>query len=219
MIRLLIVDDVAILRNSIKFMLEADKDIEVVGTASNGKEAYEMCRDLKPDIVLMDLKMPECDGVEGTKLIKKSFPEIKVMILTTFKEKEDVETALESGVEGYVLKDIEPLELIAAIKNTYKGLYSIHKSAFDSIAKKTKSPSIDDKSVPNLYDKNGNNLLSLQDKEIIRYLINGKSYREISKELFISEGHLRNQVSKILRKLELNDRMQLALFAVKHNIL
>jgi DNA-binding NarL/FixJ family response regulator len=218
MIKVLVVDDVAILRNSIKFMLEVSEEIEVVGTASNGREAFEKCSELMPDIVLMDLKMPDFDGVEGTELIKEKYPQIKVMILTTFKEEEDIQAAIGSGADGYVLKDIEPDELAAAIKNTYKGFYTVHKNVFESITKNKKSQT-EVKSMQGLNDKNGKPLLSLQDIEIIKHLVNGKSYKEISKEMFISEGHIRNQISKILRKLDLTDRMQLSLFAVKNKIL
>ena len=218
MIKVLVVDDVAILRNSIKFMLEVSEEIEVVGTASNGREAFEKCSELMPDIVLMDLKMPDFDGVEGTELIKEKYPQIKVMILTTFKEEEDIQAAIGSGADGYVLKDIEPDELAAAIKNTYKGFYTVHKNVFESITKNKKSQT-EIKSMQGLNDKNGKPLLSLQDIEIIKHLVNGKSYKEISKEMFISEGHIRNQISKILRKLDLTDRMQLSLFAVKNKIL
>ncbi len=219
MIRVLVVDDVAILRNSIKFMLEVSKEIEVVGTASNGREAFEKCSELLPDIVLMDLKMPGVDGVEATEIIKEKYPQIKVMILTTFKEEEDIQAAIGSGADGYILKDIEPEELTAAIKNAYKGFYTVHKDVFESIARKSKKSEPETQHIQGLFDKSGKPLLSLQDIEIIRHLVNGKSYKEISKIMFISEGHIRNQISKILRKLDLTDRMQLSLFAVKNKIL
>jgi DNA-binding NarL/FixJ family response regulator len=219
MIKVLVVDDVAILRNSIKFMLEVNVEIEVVGTASNGQEAFEKCSDLMPDIVLMDLRMPDVDGIEGTELIKKMYPEIKVIVLTTFKEEEDIQAAIGSGADGYILKDIEPDELAAVIKNTYKGFYTVQKNVFESITRNNKKSDPEIKSIYGLNDSNSKPLLSLQDIEIIKHLVNGKSYKQISKEMFISEGHIRNQISKILRKLDLTDRMQLSLFAVKNNIL
>ncbi|WP_010250846.1 response regulator transcription factor [Acetivibrio cellulolyticus] len=219
MIKVLVVDDVAILRNSIKIMLQVSSEIEVVGTASNGREAFEKCSELIPDIVLMDLRMPGVDGVEGTELIKEKYPQIKVMILTTFKEEEDIQAAIGSGADGYILKDIEPDELIAAIKNAYKGFYTVHKDVFDSITRKSKKSEPETQSVQSLFDNNGKPLLSVQDVEIIRHLVNGKSYKDISKIMFISEGHIRNQISKILRKLDLTDRMQLSLFAIKNKIL
>lgn len=219
MIKVLVVDDVAILRNSIKFMLEVNEEIEVVGTASNGREAFEKCSELMPDIVLMDLRMPDADGIEGTDLIKEKYPHIKVIILTTFKEEEDIQAAIGSGADGYILKDIEPDELATAIKNTYKGFYTVHKDAYESITRKSKKCEPEINSVNGLVDEKGKPLLSVQDIEIIRHLVNGKSYKEISKVMYISEGHIRNQISKILRKLELSDRMQLSLFAVKNKIL
>lgn len=219
MIKVLVVDDVAILRNSIKFMLEVNKGIEVIGTASNGREAFEKCSELMPDIVLMDLRMPVVDGIEGTELIKREYPQIKVMILTTFKEEEDIQTAIRSGANGYILKDIEPDELAAAIKNTFKGFYTVHEDAFKTITKKTTKSETEIKAEQRLVNQDGKPLLSMQEIEIIRHMVNGKSYKEISKIMFISEGHIRNQISKILKKLDLTDRMQLSLFAVKNKIL
>lgn len=219
MIKVLIVDDVAILRNSIKFMLETNKDIEVLDTASNGREAFEKCSKLMPDIVLMDLKMPVVDGIEGTELIKGIYPQIKVIVLTTFKEEEDIQAAIRSGADGYILKDIEPDELAAAIKNTYKGFYTVHKDAYKTITKKTTASETEIRAENRLVNQDGKPLLSMQEIEIIRHMVNGKSYKEISKIMFLSEGHIRNLISKILKKLDLTDRMQLSLFAVKNKIL
>lgn len=219
MIKVLVVDDVAILRNSIKFMLESSEDIEVVGTASNGREAFHKCSELIPDIVLMDLRMPCVDGVEGTELIKEKYPQIKVIILTTFKEEDDIQAAIGSGADGYILKDIEPDELKSAIRNSYKGFYTLHKDAFESITRKSKNPDPEINSTQKLPLQDGKPILSVQDIEIIRHLVNGKSYKDISKVMFISEGHIRNQISKILKKLDLTDRMQLSLFAVKNKLI
>jgi DNA-binding NarL/FixJ family response regulator len=219
LIKVLVVDDVALIKNGLKYVLEACKEIEVVGTAAHGKEAFDQCVILQPDIVLMDLKMPEVDGVEGTCLIKNSFPHIKVIILTTFKEDEDIKAAISSGADGYVLKDIEPEELIMAIKNTHKGLYTLDKTVFEAITRKTKPNPVSPTITSEMVDQNGKSKLSSQDIEIIRHLMDGKSYKEISQELYLSEGHVRNQVSRILKKLDLTDRMQLSLYAVKNKLL
>ena len=121
MIKVLIVDDQIILRESLKFIIEQDTDINVVGLAGNGAEAFSLCGKLKPDVVLMDIMMPDCDGVEGTRLIKSKYESIKVIILTTFNDEKNVSRAIKSGADGYVLKDISPEQLILAIKSVFNG--------------------------------------------------------------------------------------------------
>src|SRR5690554_2342466 len=126
MIKVLIVDDQIILRESLKFIIEQDKDINVIGLAGNGKEAFSLCEQLNPDVVLMDIMMPKCDGVEGTRLIKSKYKEIKVIILTTFNDEGNVTRAIKNGADGYVLKDISPDQLILTVKSVFKGYSIMH---------------------------------------------------------------------------------------------
>lgn len=214
MIRVLIVDDVTILRNSLLFMLKEDPELEVVGMASNGEEALEKCVELVPDVILMDLKMPVCDGVEATKRIREKFSVVKILILTTFKEEENVMTALKNGANGYILKDIEPRELIAAIKNAYKGIISIHQDVFKPFAGNIPEKQSDMEPEIKVHD-----VLTQREKDIVRLMVEGKSYKEISKELYMSEGAIRNLISELLRRLDLKDRIQLAVYAIKNDIL
>ncbi|NLD47714.1 MAG: response regulator transcription factor, partial [Clostridiaceae bacterium] len=130
MIKVVIVDDQVILRESLKFIVEQDSDIKVAGLGSNGMEALLLCDTHKPDVVLMDIMMPECNGVEGTKLIKEKYSSIKVIILTTFNDEENISQALKNGADGYMLKDMNPDELILAVKSAAKGLNIMHPSAF-----------------------------------------------------------------------------------------
>jgi DNA-binding NarL/FixJ family response regulator len=136
MIKVLIVDDVASYRDSLSINIQKDGDIKVVGCASNGIEAIEKCRSILPDIVLMDIRMPVCDGIEGTKLIKAYNGNIKVLILSVYKDDENIVKALENGADGYLLKGNEPECIISTIKNTIQGLNTFGPSIFESLKKK-----------------------------------------------------------------------------------
>jgi len=214
MLNVLIADDQAIIRNGIKLIIEQDSEIKVIGSAMNGREAFELCAVLSPDVVLMDLVMPLHDGIEGTRLIKEKYKQIKVVILTTYAEEKNIYGALQNGADGYVFKDMESDELILAIKGIAKGLKVIHENAYSSVFKHMinfNSSYGSQENAPHL---------NLTDRElnIIKLIVYGKSYKEISSALFLSEGSVRNAVSALLTKLDLKDRVQLAVFAVKNNI-
>lgn len=231
MIKVIIVDDQVVLRESLKFMVEQDQDIRVIGLAGNGREAFGICKDLNPDIVLMDIMMPECNGVEGTKLIKSSYPYTKVIILTTFKDEENIQKAIENGADSYVLKDIKPDELILTIKILYKGMSVIPYDSFKS-HKSANSKEMSNDSIDNTTNSNEESLhhveaiskkasdigLTPRELEVVRLIVDGKNNREISESLFISEGSVKNVISIILDKVKVKDRTQLAVFAVKNNL-
>ncbi len=217
MIKLVIAEDITILRDSLKYTIEQDEEIKVCGMAGNGMEALELCEQKNPDIVIMDIKMPLCDGVEATRLIKERFPHIKVVVLTTFKDDENVYRALKNGANGYILKDIEASELISTIKNTYKGLATINNDILGIYIKNVEKEKEKELSGNEAAEKI-NELLSEREKQVLRLLVTGKSYKDISSELFISEGSLRNAISDILKKLNLKDRVQLAVYAVKSKL-
>ena len=215
MIKILIVDDQKLLRESLKNIIEHDDEIDVAGCAENGYEALRMCDELLPDLVLMDIKMPVCDGVEGTKLIKARYSNIKVIILTTFDDDENVSRALEIGADGYILKDVSPEELILIIKNAAKGFYIISNKTYGTIAKqfnKNNEAKADGKS-----DKG----VVLNDTElyIIRLIAEGKNNREIASIVFLSEGRVKNIISEMFSKLKLRDRYQLLSYAYKNNLI
>ncbi|TYQ17812.1 UNVERIFIED_CONTAM: LuxR family two component transcriptional regulator [Acetivibrio alkalicellulosi] len=214
MINVLIVDDQTIIRDSLKYIIEQDNEIKVVACANNGKHALKLCDKFKPDIVLMDIMMPICDGVEGTRLIKSKYSKIKVLILTTFNDDDNISKALLHGADGYILKDVQPHELIISIKSVALGMSILQKNILTNIATKISKTE---------YIKNTNNNhlisnLTKRELEVIKLLVDGKNNKSISVELKITEGSVRNIISSILDKLEFEDRTQLAIFAVKNRI-
>jgi DNA-binding NarL/FixJ family response regulator len=209
MIKVLIVDDSQILRNGLETIIEQYDDIKVIGTAQNGIEALEHCKKAIPDLILIDIRMPICDGIEGTRIIKEFNNKIKIIILTTFDDNDNISKTLNSGADGYILKDIQDDDLINTIRCTVKGLNIIQNSVFYSIKNQYKS--IQNKSLCNVH-------LSEREKSIIKLIVDGRDNREISLELHIAEGTVRNTISNILEKLELRDRTQLAVFAIKNDI-
>ena len=213
-IRVLITDDQPVIRDGLKFIIEQDKEIKVVGCANNGIETLELCGTLKPDVVLMDIVMPVCDGVEGTRLIKEKFQNIKVIILTTFSDDDNISQALKNGADGYVLKDIESDELILTIKSIAKGLRVMHENAYNFVLNKLNTNGDLNKEI-GLKDYG----LTERENEIIRLIVFGKSNKEIASSLYLTEGSIRNMISSVLSKLKLKDRTQLAVFAVKNNII
>jgi len=213
MINLAIVDDQGILREGLKFMFSKNKDINVVGTGENGREAYELCKEYYVDVMLLDIKMPIMDGVEATKLIKRDFPHVNIIILTTFNDDEFIFDALKHGASGYLLKDATMEKIEEAIKDAYKGGVSIQ----PDVAKKMVAMLHQISSEKIEVDKRVDDLTE-REKDILRSLGEGKSNKEISECLYISEGTVKNHITSILGKLDLRDRTQLALFAVKNNI-
>jgi len=210
MIKIIIVDDQNIIREGIKSLVQQDSEIEVVACAENGQDAFELCEKHNPDLVLMDLGMPICDGVEGTKLIKTKFPSIKVIILTTFNDDESIKKALQNGADGYILKDINPEELIFTVKSASMGIKIVHEDILSSLVGQIKVSSL---------SKSENKVhFTERELEIIRCIVDGMDNKEIANKLFISEGSVRNAISGIFQKLNLKDRVQIAVYAVKNDL-
>ena len=215
MIKLLLADDQDILTEGLKLILGAEEDIEIVGTANNGKKAYELCRIRKPDVVLMDIQMPEINGVEATAMIKKEFPQIKIIVLTTFNDDKYIYDALKNGASGYLLKDTSPIEILKAVRTVYKGGALIQSEVavklidkFSQLAKETVDKHIDPRA----------ELLTDREIEICRLIAEGKNNKEISEELFLSQGTVKNHITKVLLKLDLRDRTQLAIFTINNDL-
>lgn len=207
-IRLLIVDDEKLIREGLKIMLSIFEDIEVVGLAENGFEALDICKNQHVDVVLMDIRMKDCDGVMGTRLIKEQFTKIKVIILTTFKDKEYIQDALKYGAFGYMLKDSSHDVIYEGIKTAFKGNMVVNP---DVAVEMMGSSSIIN---PDIARFN----LSGKELRIIEGIAKGFSNKEISEEMFLSEGTIKNNITNILSKLELRDRTQIAIFAFKNGI-
>ncbi|MGN0636842.1 MAG: response regulator [Huintestinicola sp.] len=208
MIKVLIVDDVEILRRGLEAVLSQDSGISVAGQAANGKEALEMCIKRSPDVVLMDMRMPEYDGEYGTRQIKTHFPNIKVLVLTTFDDSETVQKAVACGADGYILKEMENEKIINAVKTVHSGINVFGASVFSSIKQTMPAPQT----------RTAGFELSERDKELMALICDGCDNKEIAAKLFLAEGTVRNNISRLLEKLGLKDRTQLAVFAVKNNL-
>jgi DNA-binding NarL/FixJ family response regulator len=207
MIKVLIADDVKILREGLKAVLTQDDSISVVAEASNGREAYEMSVRFQPDVVLMDMRMPEYDGSYGIREIKEKLSRVKVLVLTTFDDKETVDKAMASGADGYILKEMDNEQIINSIKAVAGGINVFCGNVFRSIRKEAAVPQ-DAKS----FD------LTEREIEFLKLICDGCDNKEIAAKLFLAEGTVRNSISRLLEKLGLKDRTQLAVFAIKNNL-
>ncbi len=182
--------------------------------AKNGRDAFKICMQEKPDIVLMDLIMPDCDGIEGTRLIKAFNKNIRVVILTLFNSDDNLSRALKNGADGYITKDIGPKELQQTVRSLYMGLGIIQNNLMDNLVRRIDSSDpVYNKEL--IYEKFN---LNEKEIEIIKLIVDGKSYKDMSKVLFTSDGTVRNMTSNLLHKLDLKDRIQLAIFAVKNKL-
>lgn len=207
MIKVLIADDIEIIRTGLKAVLSQDSTIKIVGEAMNGKQAYEMAVRLKPDVVLMDMRMPDFDGSYGTRQIKDKVRGTKVLVLTTFDDKETVSRAVASGADGYILKEMDNEQIINSIKAVAGGVNVFCSNIFRSVIK--------DKEVP----KNPHDFdLTERETQFIRLICDGCDNKQIAEQMFLAEGTVRNSISKLLEKLSLKDRTQLAVFAIKNNL-
>ena len=201
--RILIVDDDSLIRESLKIILELEEDFEIIGLAQNGLEAFEICKQKKVDIVLMDIRMPIMDGVISTKKINESFDDIKVVLLTTFKDEEFIIEAIRNGAKGYILKSQPSDSIIKSLRMVMKGNMVLDSDIATKLTNLLKDKA--SKKIENLE-------ISKRDLEVITLVSKGFTNKEIASELFLSEGTIRNYISKILEKLELRDRTQLAIF-------
>lgn len=205
-LKVLVVDDDALIRDSMKMLLELEDDFQVTGTASDGQEAFLLCQQEKPDIVLMDIRMPVMDGVLGTRLIKQHFPDVRVVILTTFKDVDYIKEALKNGAEGYILKSQPADSIIESIRIVAKGNIVLEKEVAQSISslfQEEQKEKVD-------YD------LTQRELDILQLVGDGLSNKEISAKLYLSEGTVRNYVTTLLEKFHLRDRTQLAIFYLKN---
>ncbi|QZY53711.1 response regulator [Crassaminicella profunda] len=210
MIKIIIADDQVLLRKSLGQIISTDEEIIVADMVGSGKEAIASCEKNKPDIVLMDIEMPQMDGISALKIIKEKYPEIKVIILTTFDNAENIVESFLSEADGYIVKDIDCEELITTIKCVNYGLTVVHKSVKKIMVNKFKKMSNSKKTYTDL--------LSLEEIDMIRLIVAGKSNKEIGKAFGYTEGTVKNKVSRIYEKLKIKDRLQLAVYAVENGI-
>lgn len=215
-IKILIADDIMILRQGLKAVLEQDETLEVVALAENGKEAFEKSRVFSPDVVLMDMRMPDYDGAYGIRAIKEQLPNVKVLVLTTFDDEETIEKALASGADGYILKEMEDDKVIASVKSVYAGM-SIFGDGVYRVMRKQMENAAESKSA-NLTEDTDNLHFTDRERDIVKLVAQGYDNKEIAADLCLAEGTVRNQISRLLDKLALKDRTQLAVYAVKHGL-
>ena len=210
-IKLIIADDEMLIRTGLKIMLEASGNVEVLALAESGRAAFEACKEDKPDVVLMDIRMPESNGIEGTKLIKEAFPEVKVLIVTTFQDTEYIVEAVQNGASGYLLKDSSPEAILDGIKVALSGKVVMDTVISEALLTNTtvEKPATFD------VEKWG---LTPREVELIQQVAQGLSNKEIAQTLFLSEGTVKNNISTILSKLELRDRTQLVIFAYENKL-
>ncbi|KOP26804.1 LuxR family transcriptional regulator [Hapalosiphon sp. MRB220] len=209
MIRLLLVDDQTLIRDGIRAMLNLEPDLEVVGTADNGESAIAQVTALQPDVVLMDVRMPVMDGKVATGIICEQFPNIKVIVLSTFDDDEYIADAMRSGAKGYLLKDMPSEELAQAIRFVHKGYTQMGPGVLEKIIAKVQvsepvSPKLPEPKLDSLTDR---------EQDVLRLIAVGATNREIAQQLYISEGTVKTHVTHLLNRLNLKNRSQLAIYA------
>ncbi|HYL44877.1 MAG TPA: response regulator transcription factor [Ktedonobacteraceae bacterium] len=231
-IRVLVVDDQRLMRDGIASLLGIQDGIEVVGTASNGQEALASAADLRPDVVLMDMRMPEMDGVSATARLRRELPTCQVLMLTTFDDEQYIVEALRAGAVGYLLKDIPAADLAKAIQAAHKGIYQLDPSVAGKVlASLTYVPppgtSYSQEPESILSDGREREMSSLfiasdltsREIEVLKLIARGATNREIARKLVISEGTVKNHISSILSRLGLRDRTQAAIYAKEKGLL
>lgn len=209
MIRVLLVDDQEIFREGLGELLSIREDIEVVGQASNGKEGISLAAKLQPDVILMDVRMPICNGVEATRNIHNSYPWIRIVVLTVFDDDEYIGQSLQAGAIGYLLKRTPAEQIVTAIRSAYSGYTQLG----PTIAPKVFAHLSPKFSASKAQHQNG---LSKRELEVLQLIAQGKNNQEIAHALYITEGTVRNYVTRILSQLGLRDRISAVLWANEH---
>ncbi|RLL44943.1 DNA-binding response regulator [Oceanobacillus piezotolerans] len=207
--RVLLVEDQTIVRQGLKVILEQDPNIKVTHEAENGNQAISILEQHIIDFVLMDIRMPEMNGIEATRLIKRNWPKVKILILTTFNDDEYALQALKEGANGFLLKTSEPKKLIEAVHSCMNGGLTLH----DEVAAKVMPRLLQYSEHPAISVE-----LSQRELAITKCVGQGKTNKEIAEELHLSIGTVKNHITTILHKTDLRDRTQLAIFALKHHI-
>jgi len=193
-VKLLIVDDDSLIRKSLSVMLSREDDVIVVGEAENGAKAIELCKTQTPDVILMDIRMPEMDGISATRQIKTLYPHIRIMMLTTFDDKTNIEQALAVGADGYLLKTEEISNIIGKLRTMRDGVGVLDIKVLKKLAPQ-ENPALEQ--------------LTPRERDIIQFVAKGLTNKEIAAELFLSEGTVRNNIMTIMEKLNVKNRTQL----------
>ncbi len=209
--KILLCDDQAVIRDGLEMLLTLEKDFQVVGSAQDGFEALELVANKQPDLVLMDLKMPGMNGIEATREIRKKYPAIKILVLTTYDDDEWVFDAIRAGASGYLLKDTSRQKIVEAIRGTVDGKAFVDPAVAGKLMNQVASNQTQPESI--LKDK-----LTERELDVLRLLAKGMTNTDIAGTLHLSEGTVRNHVSAILEKLGVSDRTQAAVIAIQHGL-
>jgi DNA-binding NarL/FixJ family response regulator len=211
-IRVLIIDDHEIVREGLQTLLSEEADFEVVGTAGDGLSAVRLAETKKPDVIVMDLVMPELDGIEATRRIVNNNPEARVLVLTTFANDQRVREAIQAGATGYLLKDVLKADLLRALRDAAIGRPSLHPEVQQHLMREVAGKASSQEQTPPHAG------LTEREVGILRLLAEGRSNKEIAAALHLTEGTIKGYVSTIFDKLGVEDRTQAALYAVKHKL-
>ena len=205
-IRVMLVDDHLMVRDGLRVFLSVYDDLEIVAEAEDGAEAFDLCAQVQPDVILMDILMPKVDGPTATTRILEAFPQVQVIALTSFVEEDLVRQALQAGATGYLLKDVEPEKLAEAIRAAYGGRPTIASAAARVLAQAARQP-----------DPMGADLTP-RERQVLALLAEGRTNKQIAEALTVSPGTVRLHVSNILSKLEVSNRTEAARLALQHNL-
>ncbi|MEV6009086.1 response regulator transcription factor [Streptomyces sp. NPDC051976] len=207
-IRVLLVDDHQVVRRGLRTFLEVQGDIEVVGEAGDGEEGFARAQELRPDVILMDVKMPGVDGIEALRLLRDAENPARVLIVTSFTEQRTVVPALRAGAAGYVYKDVDPVALADAIRSVHAGHVLLQPEVAGALLSQELHTT----------GQGRGNALTEREREVLTLIADGRSNREIARALVLSEKTVKTHVSNILMKLDLADRTQAALWAVRNGV-
>jgi NarL family two-component system response regulator LiaR len=196
---IIIVDDDPLICKSLELMLSKETDIQVLGIANNGAQAVRLCEDHHPELVLMDIRMPDMDGIQATRLIKRSFPLVRVLMLTTFDDKPNIQKALQAGAAGYLLKTEKITDIADKLRMLYTGTSVLDGAVLHTLTKIEVSS----------FEK-----LTPREKDVLDLVVQGLTNKEIAGQLFLSEGTVRNVLSVVMDKLNVKNRTQLSLIAL-----
>lgn len=208
----MLADDHKVFIQGLKSLLGMEEDINVVGEASNGKEAADFAKQLRPDIIIMDINMPVLNGLEATKRIKKEFPKIKIVILTSQGDDKSVFSLIEAGADGYLLKDVAAENLVSAIRDVYAGKSILHPDVTQKLLTRFVSKGEPEKVKPS-------DLLTDREIEVLKALAKGYSNQQIAEKLYISQRTVQNHLHNIYNKLGINGRTEAVIYAMQEGII
>jgi DNA-binding NarL/FixJ family response regulator len=213
MLRILLVDDHVLFRKGVAALLETRPDIEIVGEAKDGLEAIEVARENLPDVILMDIHMPKCDGLEATRRIKREMPHVKIVMLTVSDEEQHLFEAIKSGAQGYLLKNLEPYQLYDLLESISRGEAPLSGAIATKILKEFTRPSQDTAQQTDIIEE-----LTPRESNVLQLVAEGKTNKEIATILFLSENTVKIHLRNILDKLHLQNRIQVAVYAVRQGL-